>query len=178
MEPVVLLLRAAGFYALIGSLVAAWIWQFVDGPRRAWLLRYIGWLVVPGYVGVALIVGVLAAGIAVGGCDPVLGGWTRNPSRVGLATAEILSCRDRAIQARARPGEADRAPLLPLQWSQVYQHYDASYGGTPTPDWVWIFSMRTNELLHVPRERLEFRSAPPRQGGLLWWEPLAASPAW
>jgi hypothetical protein len=169
------LFRASAFYLLLGAVSAAWAWACVGEPRRSRLLRIASWLVIPGYVGVAVLVSSLAAGVVLRGCDPVLGGWTRAPVRMGFPTSEILPCSETPRQARARPGEADRFPVLPTQWSQVYRHYDESYGGTPRLDWVWIFSTRTNEMMHVPANRLEFRDVPPRRGGLLWWQPLAAS---
>ena len=173
-----LLLRASAFYLVLGAMLAAWAWGYVADPLRSRLLRVAGWLVIPGYIGVAILVLSLAGGIVVGGCDPVLGGWTRAPMRVGLPTSELLACSETARQARAAPGEADRFPILPTEWSQVYEHYSQSFGVTPTPGWVWIFSMRTNEAMQVPVSRLEFRDAPPIRGDLLWWQPLAASDTW
>lgn len=172
-----LMAKASGIALLMGALLAAYAWTSLPEPRRSQVLGQAKWLVIPGYAGTAFWAVVFGLGILAGGCDPFFGGWSRTPTFLGFPSSEVLKCSEPAVQARVKPELEREYRRLPTLWSQVFLHYDEAVGLEPDSTRVWIFSLQRNALLHVPKERLEFRELPPRRG-IIWWQPQEADEAW
>jgi hypothetical protein len=178
MNALAVVAKVAGISVLMGTLLGAYAWSYLGEPLRTRVLRQTKWLVVPGFVGTALWAGILAYGIFVHGCDPLFGGWARTPLSRGFPSSELLACSDRPLQARVKPELASRYPSLPVRWARVYRHYEEAAAMEPDSSRVWILPTQGNELLHVRKDRLEFRAVPEKRGGLLWWQPQEAAETW
>lgn len=176
MTALAILAKASGIALLMGALMGAWAGNALDEPRRTEILRQAKWLVVPGYVGLFLWVAIFGFGVLAWGCDPLFGGWTRTPLFPGIITSEILSCSERPVQARGKPGLRTEFPDLPEHWSQVYVHYDRAIGLPSDTSKVWIANL-DGRVSQVPKSQLEFRPVPVRRG-TPWWQPEEASDSW